>query len=465
MSVEFSGGQAREAMRDVELAGVIAAGLGLPLDEEVKQHHPKVDVFAPVSKMNMMIVIEDEAGAESSAQTTPVTSGHLTGTASIAATAATLMTGVNPSVHGIVGDAWYTHMGENKHDAYHTESEYPLRATVADVVAMMNAAQSASSAAGIVIAASSSATLARALGARPSLRSTTVATLEWDAQVGAVRGAAAVPSLALDYATVIRIIQERFPSHVIQTDDAHTALYAELAIMFRTIAHLATAAPSSRATNFLAFGIHGLSLVKQTAAADTYAAASELVREAVKAAVAEYTSVAASASVDAVAPLYQIVRVSRHHVNAAASSASADEQAQLNVAHRVLAQFSTDYRGQVHLTRTFPHVYLRQVSRREQVCEALRQSAVQVYCPTTTATADSRSTSAYARNTASTNNTTTPISNVTFADVSAMHIVLWSSIFMGAALLAILYAFVTANDDDKDTLLFRMTAIKHVKNA
>jgi hypothetical protein len=476
MTIEFSDknmaeetGPVPRPVLDVDVARLVADAIAIPFEsasDDAADHHHHIDVFAAAPRANMMIVVEDaELPAAAAASAVRVRSMQLPGASSVAATMATLTTGATPSMHGIVGDSWFTRMGENKRVAYSSENEYPLRASVADIVAMLN--QQKASVPSVVVSASSSSTLSRALGARPSLKSADtaiVANLEWDAQVGAF-----IPStspLSLDYATVIKTIRERFPSHTVQSDDAHTALYAEVAAMFKVIAHLASverAHPMRPVTDYIAFGIHGLSLVKSQSSAN-YAAALELVQSAIQSAVTEYRAVYGADD----ASLYQIIRVNLNGVE----RASEREKTIMQKVHNTMAVFTNQYRGEAHLTRSFPHIFLRPAApntdserRTVEVCEALRQ-VVDVYCPPASEALAHRVAQAkLVRAAAAVTAETTTEQDLSFEYISMFHIILWSTIFVVAAIIAIIYAFATANDGDKDTLLYRTTAIKHVKNA
>jgi len=272
-------------MVDTQFAGAVLRQLGMPFKawestaEGVALSH---DLFSP-RRANLMLVVDGVTGRELNLRGVEISASKeirssSSPVASPAALLASMLTGATPRQHGIVADKW-EYLGETEHAYIHA---YPHHASVAEIVAQT------SSGASHIVAASASQAFSRALGIRPSLNAygTLAASLHYNVHtqhVEQVAGHFDAPVAQLDATALLNILRTHFRDEHFLESPEHVALYAELAMILKSVSELSLRAQAAASPDLYSFAITALNPIRAIhgTGSSEYTSALALVRKTI----------------------------------------------------------------------------------------------------------------------------------------------------------------------------------------
>jgi len=284
-SIQTSFPMEAATMVDTQFAGAVLRQLGMPFvasgstAESVPLSH---DMFAP-RRANLMVVVDGVTGRELNLRGVEISASKEIRSSSLpvassTALLASMLTGATPRQHGIVADKW-DYLGETEHAYIHA---YPQQASLAEIVAQ------ASSGHAQVIAASASQAFSRALGLRPSLNAygTLAASLQYNVhsqRVEQVAGHLDSAVAHLDATELVAILRTHFRDETLLDTPEHLALYAELAMILKSVSELSLRAQAAASPDLYSFAITALNPIRTIhgTGASEYTSALALVRKTI----------------------------------------------------------------------------------------------------------------------------------------------------------------------------------------
>lgn len=270
---------------DTQFAGAVLRQLGMPsvTSESTAESVPlSHDLFEP-RRANLMVVVDGVTGRELNLRGVEISASKeirssSSPVASPAALLASMLTGVTPRQHGIVADKW-EYLGETEHAYIHA---YPQHASLAEIVAQASSGRSH------VVAASASQAFSRALGLRPSLNAygTFAASLQYNVhsqRVEQVAGHFDAAVAHLDSTELLAVLRTHFRDETLLETPEHLALYAELAMLLKSVSELSLRAQAAASPDLYSFAITALNPIRAIhgTGASEYTSALALVRKTI----------------------------------------------------------------------------------------------------------------------------------------------------------------------------------------
>ena len=342
-----------DSMIDTQLQGAMCRQLGIPCASSGSQLALDFDVFSP-SHANLFVVIDGLTSEELSlhqedlSHPIPIRSSYFP-SASASSLLATVLTGKTPRIHGIIADKW-DYLGETEHAYVHA---YPGAAQVADILVQATSGRSR------VISASASPIFARALSVRTSLiqyAQQSIAT-HFNTNTRMAQPLEGFNFPPLSQQDLIELLQSHFRDLVLIDTEEHKTLYAELALILKSVSDLHTRAQVSTSPDLFNFAISALNPIRTLHSKDS----------------SEYTS--------AVALVRQVLLRAMDKIQRAYGTESTSFQILCIKSTRkeseLIPKVASLISGTPKIEEFFPNIYTPD----DRDCQILAASGIQVFCP------------------------------------------------------------------------------------
>jgi hypothetical protein len=446
-SIQTSFEMKESVMVDTQFASAILRQLGMPFVASESSSEALAmgyDIFEP-KRANLMLVVDGVTSRELNLRGVEISEGKpvrasSAPVASSASLLASMLTGATPRQHGIVADKW-EYLGETEHAYIHA---YPQVASIAEIVAQMSFGASQ------IVSASASPIFARALGIRPTLSAygTHATSLQYNVhanQVQQIAGHLASPAAQLEASALVSVLRAHFRDETFLETPEHLALYAELAMILKSVAELSLRAQVASVPDMYSFAITALNPIGAIhgTGASEYTSALALVRKTIVRAIEKVQHAYGNDKI-----VYEVLCLR--------TTPRTQEEVSAAIAH-VAQVLGMDLE---QTSRFWPHI----ITESFNPCSELHSAGIDAYCPYThddrvfqqqlTANQISISQDAHSR----------AVIEGTSADetVSQWLMFMFTWIILTIITYFIWYAFYNM-DIGEDSLLYRMTAIPQMR--
>jgi hypothetical protein len=429
---------------DTQFSSALLRQLGLPFtpyESSAAAAEISHDLFAP-RRANLMLVVDGVTSQELNLRNVEISASKVVRSssspaASSASLLASMLTGATPREHGIVADKW-EYLGETEHAYIHA---FPDRASVADILAQYTFGSAQ------IVSASASPMFARALGLRPTLSaySTHASTVQFNvfnSRVEQISGHLSSSVAHLSSENLISIIHTHFRDETLLETPEHQALYAELAMILKSVSELSLRAQVATVPDMYSFAITALNPIRAIhgTAASEYTSALSLVRKTIVRAIEKVQHAYEDKAI------YEVLCIRMTPVKTT-------EQAVVTV-YRVSDILGLSFE---QTSAFWPHINTELINP----CSELHAAGIEAYCPFTRddRVMQQQSNALYAEQTGSDAFTRAVIDGSTADETVAQWLMfMFTWILLAVITYIIWYAFYSM-DIGEDSLLYRMTAI------
>lgn len=440
-SIQTSFATKESSIVDTQFQAAVMRQLGLPFvdsDSTAETIDIQHDIFNP-ARANLLVVVDGVTSEELNLRNVEISApkavrSSFLPSASAVSLLASMLTGATPREHGIVADKW-DYLGETEHAYIHV---FPEVAQIADALAQYSQGESN------IVSASASPVFARALGVRPALSAYTSqsASLQFNVHTGSVEqivGQKSSSVAGLITADLLALLRSHFRDETLLETPEHTALYAELAMILKSVSELSVRGQASaRHPDLFSFAVTALNPIRAIHGTQNseYTSALALVRKTIVRAIEKIQHAYSDKAIYEVLCVLSTPRTSEDVLSIASTVASTLDMPM----SAVLA--------------TFPHIN----TEISFPCESLARAGVEAVCPHTRAERIAAQEATISSNVAFLN--AREVIKEDTADETVATWLMFMFTWIGLLIITyfIWYAFYTM-DIGEDSLLYRMTAI------